>query len=99
MKRIGLWIYIILLLVALAFGFLFNLENPLPVSVVLVGISLPEYSLGVWLLFSLFIGVLLGLSTSVFPAVKMRHRLSRLQKQNNKLEEDIKALRNVGLQD
>lgn len=99
MKRIGLWIYILLLLMALAFGFLFNVENPALVSVVLLGIPLPEYSLGVWLLFSLFIGVLLGLMVSIFPALKMRYRAKRLEKQKTSLEKDVKALRNAGLQD
>ncbi len=95
MKLLGLWFYSIFLFAALIFGFLFNADNPMPVAVVFLGIELPELNLGLWLLFSVLLGVLLMLAVSFFPTLALRHKVSSLMKQKIKLEEENKMLKNA----
>src|SRR5690554_5390638 len=99
MMRLGRLIFIAILLVALLFGFLFNLENPEPVSVTLLGINLPELALGLWLLAALLAGVLVGFALSVLPELMQKRSVSRLTKQNSALEKENQLLRSQALRD
>ncbi|MDO3382549.1 lipopolysaccharide assembly protein LapA domain-containing protein [Gilvimarinus algae] len=99
MRRVGHWIYILLLLAAVFLGYLFNLENPEPVAVTLVGFPLPQLALGVWLLLFTLVGLLLGLLLGLFPSLGRKRRLSQLTRQNRQLEQEVQLLRSQSLRD
>ncbi len=99
MRRILRWCYVAVLLVALLFGFLFALENAEPVRVVLLGIELPEGRLGIWLLFTLGVGIVVGFIASVLPSWSQSHRLSLLKRRNQELEREVQLLRSQSLRD
>lgn len=99
MRRITRWLYVVILLVALLFGFLFTLENALPVSVTLLGITLPEWELGIWLLVTLCLGVATGFVVSVLPSWSQGHKLAALKRRNAELEREVQLLRSQSLRD
>ena len=99
MKRLGRWLFALVLLVALLLGFLFNFENPSPVTVTLIGVVLPEFRLGLWLVIMLLLGVILGFAVSTLPAIAARRRLSRMARQNTRLVQEVQTLRSQSLRD
>ncbi|MBU2887191.1 LapA family protein [Gilvimarinus agarilyticus] len=99
MRTIGFWVYTVILLVALFGGYLFNLENNLPVSVMVFGHQLPELSLGVWLLAFCLVGLLIGMFVSLLPSLDHRRRIAALKRQNRQLEQEVQLLRSQSLRD
>lgn len=99
MKALRFWVYAFFLIAALFWGYLFNLENAHPVSVVFFGISLPTLSLGVWLLMFSLAGVVAGMLVSLLPTINHKRKLSVLNKQNRQLEQEVQLLRSQSLRD
>ncbi|MDO3385015.1 LapA family protein [Gilvimarinus sp. SDUM040013] len=99
MRTIGFWVYVFILIAALFWGYLFNLENDIAVPVVIFGISLPEYSLGVWLLVFCLAGLLAGITISLLPNLRHKRKVSVLLRQNRQLEQEVQLLRSQSLRD
>ncbi|WP_049721669.1 lipopolysaccharide assembly protein LapA domain-containing protein [Gilvimarinus polysaccharolyticus] len=97
MKRIGRWIYALVLLAALVLGFVFNSENASEVTVTLLGNVLPTLRLGIWLLIFTLLGLLLGFALNLIPAMVLRRSLTAERKRNEKLEQEIQTLRSQSL--
>lgn len=99
MRTVGFWVYAFILLAALFWGYLFNLENDTPVAVVVFGLSLPQYSLGVWLLLFCLVGLILGLLVSLLPTLNHKRKVASLLRQNRQLEQEVQLLRSQSLRD
>lgn len=97
MRRIGRWIYVLILLAALILGFVFNSENASEVTVTLLGNVLPALRLGIWLLIFTLVGLLLGFALNLIPAIALRRSLVTVRKRNEKLEQEIQTLRSQSL--
>lgn len=97
MRRIGRWIYVLVLLAALVIGFVFNSENASEVTVTLLGNVLPELRLGIWLLIFTLFGVLLGFVLNLIPSMALRRSLVSVRRRNEKLEQEIQTLRSQSL--
>ncbi|WP_041523300.1 lipopolysaccharide assembly protein LapA domain-containing protein [Gilvimarinus agarilyticus] len=97
MRRIGRWIYALVLLAALILGFVFNSENASEVTVTLLGNVLPELRLGIWLLIFTLFGLLLGFALNLIPSMAMRRSLASARRRNEKLEQEVQTLRSQSL--
>tara|TARA_R110000850_G_scaffold15957_29_gene49696 strand:- start:1349 stop:1648 length:300 start_codon:yes stop_codon:yes gene_type:complete len=97
MRRIGRWIYVLVLLAALVIGFIFNSENASEVTVTLLGNVLPELRLGIWLLIFTLFGLLLGFVLNLIPSMALRRSLVSVRRRNEKLEQEIQTLRSQSL--
>ena len=97
MRRIGRWIYVLVLLAALILGFVFNSENATEVTVTLLGNVLPALRLGIWLLIFTLLGLLLGFALNFIPAITLRRSLAAARRRNEKLEQEVQTLRSQSL--
>ncbi|BFM20906.1 lipopolysaccharide assembly protein LapA domain-containing protein [Gilvimarinus japonicus] len=97
MRRIGRWIYVLVLLAALILGFVFNSENASEVTVTLLGNVLPALRLGIWLLIFTLVGLLIGFALNLIPSMATRRSLAAARRRNEKLEQEIHALRSQSL--
>jgi uncharacterized integral membrane protein len=97
MKRIGKWVYLLLLLAALVLGFVFNSENAAPVTVTLLGNVLPSLRLGVWLLIFMLFGLLLGFACTFVPTLLKHRALAAARRRNEKLQQEVQTLRSQSL--
>jgi len=99
MRRLVRFFFVLVLLTALFFGFLFYSENPTPVTVTLLGITLPELELALWLLMALLAGAVIGFVISGFSALMQRREIAQLLKQKTLLENENQVLRSQALRD
>ncbi|HEY7864592.1 MAG TPA: LapA family protein [Psychromonas sp.] len=99
MRHLVRFLFALVLLSALLFGFLFNYENPTPVTVVLLGVNLPELRLGFWLLVALLTGAVIGFVISLFSALLQKRAITQLKHQKAALEKENQVLRSQALRD
>jgi len=94
LKRLVL---ILFFLLAIVVGIVFTSENNAPVSVTLLGFSLPSLQLGLWLLLCLLLGSLLGLLLTLFPNLRHRQQLASRERKINALQKELNNLRNAAV--
>lgn len=81
MKRIKSLLLLVAVLLCLFLGLWFAQDNPDQVTVTLLGFPLPELSLGIWLVVTLFTGILLGLLSSLPLILRAKSENRRLKRQ------------------
>jgi len=92
MTKVKRWIGLLLLLVCVLLGIWIVQDNPLEVPVTLLGFSLGQLPLGIWLLAAFLAGSVLSYVLSLPNAVKQRAQGRRLQRQLGLAETEIKNL-------
>ena len=85
------------LLVAIVIGALFALQNTQPIAIDLLLTTLPERSVGLWLLCSLGLGVLVGFVSGAAIILNQRARLAAVRRHRDHLNIEVNRLRKVGL--
>jgi len=93
MKSLLRWAKYALLLLAFLLGIWFALDNATPVSVQLLGLSLPSLALGVWLLLFGFLGLVLGLGLGYLSLMSCRRQARRCQRQLELCRKEAAQLR------
>ena len=76
---------VILAIAAVAVGALFSLQNTQPVPLDLIVLQLPPQPIAIWILSSLASGVLIGLSSGAWLALRRAATIRRLRKQRDRL--------------
>ena len=76
---------VILAIAAVAIGALFSLQNTQPVPLDLIVLQLPPQPIAIWILSSLASGVLIGLSSGAWLALRRAATIRRLRKQRDRL--------------
>lgn len=87
----------ILLLLVLAFGLLFSLQNGQSVSLDLLALQLHERPLAVWLLAAFALGGLAGLAAGSLALVKLQANRYRLRRRLETCERELSELRGSAL--
>ncbi|MCF6219344.1 MAG: LapA family protein [Gammaproteobacteria bacterium] len=95
MKRIILWLFIILVVI---FGISFSVLNAELVTLDYY-FSKIEVPLSIVVVTSLAFGILLGIATSILISLKNRRELSRLRKKLKNKELEISNMRAIPVQD
>lgn len=95
------WIKILLLLfsvsVALILGVWVSLDNPQPVTVVLLGFSMPEIALGVLMTGVLLCGAVLGFVFSLMPTLRLKNENLSLKRKLKRRDKELERLRKAPL--
>ena len=76
---------VILAIAAVAIGALFSLQNTQSVPLDLIVLKLPPQPIAIWILSSLTSGVLIGLSSGAWLALRRAATIRRLRKQRDRL--------------
>ncbi|MBM13723.1 MAG: hypothetical protein CME57_04075 [Halieaceae bacterium] len=76
---------VILAIAAVAIGALFSLQNTQSVPLDLIVLKLPPQPIAIWILSSLASGVLIGLSSGAWLALRRAATIRRLRKQRDRL--------------
>ena len=87
----------ILLLLVLAFGLLFSLQNVQSVPLDLIALQLHERPLAVWLLAAFALGGLAGLAAGSLALVKLQANRYRLRRRLETCERELSELRGSAL--
>mgnify|MGYP001950710363 CR=1 FL=1 len=87
-KKITFALCLILLLVI---GVVFTLRNDQPVTVDFLLLQTPAWSLGLWLLLSVFLGAALGVLASSFSLFRLRLRNQRLAKEKKRQTQELET--------
>ena len=96
MKKVKRWIGLLLLLACVLIGIWIVQDNPLEVSVTLLGFSLPQLPLGTWLLAAFLAGSVLSYVVSLPGSLGQRAQARRLQRQLGLAETEMKRLESTG---
>ena len=79
-------LYVVLVLVLIAIGFWIGVDNQAPATFYLLGFSLGELPVGLWMLSALCVGVACGLLVTAPTVFRLRRKnltlIKRLQKIN-----------------
>ncbi len=95
MTKVKRWIGLLLLLVCVLIGIWIVQDNPLEVPVTLLGFSLQQLPLGIWLLAAFLAGSVLSYVVSLPGSVSQRAQARRLQRQLGLAETEIKNLQST----
>jgi len=95
MTKVKRWIGLLLLLVCVLLGVWIVQDNPLEVPVTLLGFSLRQLPLGIWLLAAFLAGSVLSYVVSLPGSLGQRAQARRLQRQLGLAETEIKRLESV----
>lgn len=88
---------LLMLVLTIALGALFSLQNPQPVPLDLLFIQLPPRTLSLWLLLALAVGIVLGLLAAGGLLLDLRTRLAAVRRERNRLATEVDGLRRVGI--
>jgi uncharacterized membrane protein YciS (DUF1049 family) len=99
MKQVAVWVKLAIVIIALFLGSWFALENDEIVDVILFGIVLPEYRLGVWLLAFSLVNLLLGTLLGTWTALRIHQRLKARERQLAYCERELDKLRTRSLRE
>lgn len=83
----------LLALLCVAMGLYFAVDNPDTVAPSLAGLQLPAGSVGFWLIAFLLIGLLAGFVASLMPWYSERRRARILERQLQRSERELQAVR------
>ena len=97
MTKIKRWIGLLLLLICVLIGIWVVQDNPQEVPVTLLGFSLRQLPLGIWLLAAVLVGSVLSYIVSLPGSLGQRARARRLQRQLGLAEAEIKRLESTAL--
>jgi putative membrane protein len=96
-KWIKRLIVLLLLVVAIVVGIVFTSENSQQLSLVFLGYELPELRLGLWLLLTLLLGSILGLTLCTFSLLIRGQSVNAKNRHIKRLEQELQRLRSNGI--
>ncbi|MBQ0720340.1 MAG: LapA family protein [Gammaproteobacteria bacterium] len=99
MTKVKRWIGLLLLLVCVLLGIWIVQDNPLEVPVTLLGFSLLQLPLGIWLLAAFLAGSVLSYVASLPGSLGQRSQARRLQRQLGLAEAEVKKLQSASSND
>jgi len=99
MTKVKRWIGLLLLLICVLIGIWIVQDNPLEVPVTLLGFSLLQLPLGIWLLAAFLAGSVLSYIVSLPGTLGQRAQARRLQRQLVITEAEIKKLESTAPKD
>jgi lipopolysaccharide assembly protein A len=85
MKILFRILFIAILLLVVAVGVLFAVQNTTPIALDLLVVALPERSLALWVLLAFALGGIIGMLTSVGIVWRLRAALLKTNRQVRKL--------------
>ncbi|ODS23092.1 hypothetical protein AB835_10560 [Candidatus Endobugula sertula] len=88
---------LVLFLLAVAIGITLAYENNTLVPIVLLGYSLPKFSVGLWVVIALFFGAIIGLLLSGLLVLLSRHSHYNKDRKIEHLQKEINQLRISGI--
>ena len=97
LRRIKLALFFAVVLMGAVLGSIFAWENSQPASLLLLGIQLPQLSIGLWALVFLLIGSLTGLLLSRVTMFWGKQSLAAKNRRIRQLEKELDQLRITGL--
>ena len=97
MGSIRRWLGYTVLLLVLAFGVLFAIQNTATVPLDLLLVRLPEQSIALWVLLAFALGGVAGLLVSSVALVRLKSRLLLLQRRLEKQGRELDHLRTTDL--
>lgn len=92
-KWIKRLILLLLLIIAIVVGMVFTSENSQQLSLVFLGFTLPELTLGLWLVLTLLLGSILGLLLCTFSLFIRGQSVNSKNRQIKRLEQELQQLR------
>lgn len=96
-KWIKRLIVLLLLMVAIVVGIVFTSENSQQLSLVFLGYELPELRLGLWLVLTLLLGSVVGLTLCTFSLLIRGQSVNAKNRQIKRLEQELQRLRSNGI--
>lgn len=86
------WLVIVLLIVVLAFGVLFSMQNTDKAALDLLVIQLPEQRVSLWVLLAFVVGGVAGLLVSSAAMIRLKSQSLLLQRRLDKREKELTKL-------
>ncbi len=86
---------LLMLLVGLALGIWFSIDNPQKVTVTLLGFPLPAVSLGVMIFGVFALGTALGYVISLWPVLGLKNHNLSLKRKLKRRDKELERLRRV----
>ena len=83
----------VLLIVVLAFGVLFSIQNTDKAALDLLIIQLPEQQVSLWVLLAFVVGGMVGLLVSSAAIIRLKSQSLLLQRRLDKREKELSSLR------
>lgn len=80
-------------------GMVINADNSQLIAPVLLGLRLPNATLGIWLFLALLVGGVLGYLVSLLSTLKSHGQKSRLNRKLKHCEQELAQLRTSALRD
>ena len=99
MWKLKLLVGAIVLSAIVILGMVVNADNSQIVNPRLLGIQLPEASLGLWLFLAMLVGGILGFVVSLVSTLKTHGQKTRLSRKLKHCEQELGRLRTSGLRD
>lgn len=99
MAKIKILLGLLTAIVIAGLGWWISSENSQLVSPRLLGISLPSWNLGIWMLIMLLIGGVSGYVLSLISYLKLRNRSRILRRDLARCEQELNTLRTASLRD
>lgn len=89
--------FLVLLIVAIIVGIVFTSENSQQLSLILLGYTLPELKLGLWLVLALLLGSVLGLLLSMLSLLIRGQSVNSKSRKIKRLEKELQQLRTASI--
>jgi len=89
--------FLVLLIIAIIIGIVFTSENSQQLSLVLLGYTLPELKLGLWLVLALLLGSVLGLLLSMLSLLIRGQSVNSKSRKIKRLEKELQQLRTASI--
>jgi uncharacterized membrane protein YciS (DUF1049 family) len=96
-KWIKRLIFLILLIIAIVMGMVFTSENNQQLSLVILGYTLPELTLGLWLVLTFLLGCILGLILCTVSLFIRGQSVNSKNRQIKRLEQELQQLRSSSI--
>lgn len=97
LRRLRWVITVLFAIAAIVLGGLFTLQNTTAVPVDLLLIQFAAQPLSLWLLLTLFLGVLLGIAAGSLLLLRKRTQILLLRRERDRLATEVDRLRKVGI--
>ena len=97
MRYLKRWLAYLLLLVVLAFGVLFSVQNTVAVPLDLLLFQLPEQRLALWVLLAFALGGVVGMLISTTAILQLKSQSLLLQRKLDKHQKELSRTRGTAL--
>ena len=93
MRALQRWLVLVLLLMVLALGVLFSMQNTDKAALDLLIIQLPEQRISLWVLLAFVVGGIAGLLVSSVAMIRLKSQFLLLQRRLDRREKELSSLR------